>query len=264
MARIVPVCSSSTTGNSVYFGNSEQGLLIDMGCSFKGLKTGLERNGLSLDCIKAVCVTHEHSDHIKGLKMLTKHTNIPIFATEGTLNAMLNQQAVASTANLYGIEELGSAPIDMGIKAFHTPHDSAESCGYTMEFEGKRLALCTDLGNVTDEVRENLLGCDFVYLEANYDEEMLRLNPNYPYYLKKRISSGFGHLSNSKSAQFIRELIGQGTRHFALGHLSLNNNTPETAKCTIIKLMELSGITENRDYILDVAEPVNSGKYIVV
>ena len=264
MARIVPICSSSTTGNSVYFGSAEQGVLIDMGCSFKALKTGLELNGLSLDCVKAVCVTHEHSDHIKGLKMLTKHTNIPIYATNGTLIAIVNQQAVVSTANLHEVSELSSAPIDMEIESFATPHDSAESCGYTMKLEGRKLALCTDLGNVTDTVRESLKGSDYVLLEANYDEEMLRLNPKYPYYLKKRISSGYGHLSNVKTAQFMKELVEQGTRHITLGHLSLNNNTPQRAKETITKSLEQCGIRENCDYVLDVAEPLNSGKYIAI
>lgn len=264
MARIAPICSSSTTGNSVYFGTDSEGVLIDMGCSFKALKTGLELCGLSLDCIKAVCVTHEHSDHIKGLKMLTKHTNIPIYATNGTLNAMLRADMLASTANVYSIEDLSNAPLEMEISAFRTPHDSAESCGYTMMFENRKFALCTDLGNVTEIVEQNLDGSDFVYLEANYDEQMLRMNPNYPPYLKKRISAGFGHLSNVKTAAYMKKLVEQGTRHVVLGHLSLNNNTPETAKNTIITSLASNGIYENNDYLLSVAEPITSGKYIAI
>ncbi len=263
MAKIAPICSSSK-GNSVFVGDSKSGVLVDAGCSFKALKCGLELCEISFDAVKAIVITHEHSDHTKALLQITKHTNIPVYASHGTLSRMLTEKMIESTANVYTTDELASAPVDMEIKAFRTPHDSAQSVGYTMSWEEHKVAICTDLGHVTEEVRENVTGCDTVYLEANYDPVMLLANYSYPPYLKRRIASECGHLSNNDSAEFCCDLIKSGTRRLILGHLSQENNTPEKAYNSVLAKLSACGFICGNDYTLDVAPVVTEGKYIII
>lgn len=263
MAKIAPLCSSSK-GNSVYVGDNGSGVLVDAGCSFKALKNALQLNGIPFEAIKAVVITHEHIDHVKALLQLTKHTNLPIYASEGTLSRLLSDNLVQPQAMLYSCKELGGIPLDMEVKCFHTPHDSAESVGYTFSWGEHKVACCTDLGYVTKEVRENLIGCDTVYIEANYDFGLLKCNPKYPPYLKARIASDSGHLSNSDSADFCAELVEKGTRRLILGHLSQENNTPQYAFDTVSVRLKERNMICNIDYTLNVA-PVNTvGEYIVI
>ncbi|MGN0613283.1 MAG: MBL fold metallo-hydrolase, partial [Porcipelethomonas sp.] len=141
------------------------------------------------------------------------------------------------------------------------PHDTVRSCGYRIKTsDGRACAVCTDLGHVTETVRENITGCDLVLLESNYDEKLLRNGP-YPYYLKERIRSDHGHLSNVDCAQQAAELIRTGTTQLILGHLSQENNTPYKADQTVEE--GLSEFVRNRDYILEVAPVETTGKMVV-
>lgn len=261
MAKIAPLCSSSK-GNSVFVGDNRSGILVDIGCSYKALKSSLDLCGIPFEAVKAVVITHEHTDHVKGLFQFTKHTDIPVFASVGTARRLYADNLVNPGTVIHYCDELGTAPIDMDISAFHTPHDSAESVGYTFSFGEHKVALCTDLGYVTNEVKENLLGCDTVYLEANYDKELLRRNTSYPPYLKKRISSDKGHLSNNDSADFCAKLVQSGTRRLILGHLSKENNTADTAYKTVSANLSDNGMICGRDYTLDVAKIIGNGEYI--
>ena len=263
MARLAPICSSSK-GNSVFIGDSRSGVLVDAGCSFKALKNGLELAGIPFDAVKLIVITHEHVDHVKALLQITKHTRLPIYASEGTLARLLSDNLVQSDANLYSVNELENAPTDIEINFFHTPHDSAESVGYTFSWGEHKAAVCTDLGYVTEEVRQNLLGCDTVYIEANYEPSMLKANTCYPPYLKARIASDSGHLSNNDSAEFCAELIDNGARRLILGHLSQENNTPTTAYRAVSNKLALYHMVCGVDYTLDVAPVVTDGKYIVI
>lgn len=263
MAKVLPICSSSK-GNAVFIGDSKSGVLVDAGCSFKALRDGLALGGISFEAVKAVMITHEHSDHIKALLQITKHTDLPIYSSVGTINALLRGGLVQSTANLHDCSELASAPIDMEIHSFHTPHDSAESLGYTFSWGEHRVACCTDLGYVTDEVRTNLLGADTVYIEANYDPDLLKNNMKYPIYLRERIASNKGHLSNIDSANFCAELVKSGARHLILGHLSQENNTPSDASGAVNSRLLSNGMNLGIDYTLNVAPVVNTGQYIVI
>ena len=263
MGRVLPICSSSK-GNAIFIGDSKSGVLVDAGCSFKALKEGLELGGISFDAVKAIMITHEHCDHIKALLQITKQTNLPIYASEGTINALLSEKLVQSTANLHDCSELISAPIDMEIHSFHTPHDSAESVGYTFSWGERKVACCTDLGYITDEVRENLIGSDTVYIEANYEPYLLNNNPKYPIYLRERIASKKGHLSNNDSAEFCAELVKNGARHLILGHLSQENNTPSDAAKAVNGRLSSNGMNLGIDYTLNVAPVKNTGQYIVI
>lgn len=261
--RIVSICSSSKA-NCTYIESGGKGLLVDIGCSYKMLCDGLKMADRDVSRISAVFITHEHSDHIKGLEMLTKKLNVPVYASEGTMNKIIEYGKISEHADLRLISDLPSAPVSVQVTAFHTPHDSAESVGYTFSDSENKIAVCTDLGHVTEEVRENLTGSRFVLLEANYDLEMLTRNLQYPPMLKARIRSDIGHLSNGDSASFARELVSSGTVNILLGHLSQNNNTPEIALNAVEKALTASGAVRGKDYILDAAAVVGSGKVIAV
>jgi len=261
--RIVSLYSSSKA-NSTYIENNGEGIVVDVGCSFKALRDSLAKINRTIDDVRAIFITHEHSDHIAGLFQITKNTDIPIYASEGTLRQMVADEKVFTDTNLHSLSELSSAPIDFETKAFHTPHDSAESVGYTFTLGDTKIAVCTDVGHVTSEVRENLMGSRFVLLESNYDQKMLLKNTKYPTYLKERICSDYGHLSNSDCGGFVRELIKSGTTSFLLGHLSQENNTPLIAYNNIISALSADGARINRDYLLEVAAVQGTGKTVVV
>lgn len=255
--RVTSLCSSSKA-NSTYIEHNGEGVLVDMGCSLKMLKESLARIDRSIEDIKAVFVTHEHSDHISGLFQLTKNTDIPIYASEGTLMRIVDEKKVFTDKNLHKTSELVEAPVDFAVNAFHTPHDSAESVGYTFDTGSVKAAVCTDTGHITEEVRANLLGCRFVLLESNYDPIMLTRNIKYPPVLKERIRSERGHLSNGDSGVFARELIKSGTVSLLLGHLSQENNTPDIAYHNMVNMLGAIGAQVNRDFLLDIA-PVSGG-----
>lgn len=255
--KLLPICSSSK-GNSTYIGTKEKGIAIDVGCSFKVFCTGLSLIDADIDSVKAILITHEHIDHVKGLLTLTKKTQIPIYADEPVLNYLIINQLAASTANLHTLDELRGIDLDAEIKSFPIPHDALSSVGYVFDFGKTKLGFCTDLGHITEEVEKNLTGCRTVFVEANYQPEMLRSNPHYPPYLKQRISGQHGHLSNGDSAELCGRLIKKGTVSFTLGHLSQENNTPETAFNAVKKHLSDLGAGYERDYMLNVA-PVSNG-----
>ena len=221
MARIYPLFSSSK-GNAVFLGTAAGGILIDAGVSLRRLKTAMSRCGLPPEAIRAVFITHDHSDHIAGLPMLTKQLAVPVYAQHITGQHLLEKCCIAEGGECFEIT--GTVSIcDMEITPFDTPHDTDQSCGYRITMpDGRICAVCTDLGCVTDTVAQGVTGCDLVLLEANYDEQMLRTGP-YPDYLKARIASDRGHLSNAASGAFARRLIESGTTRLLLGHLSQEN-----------------------------------------
>ena len=256
MARLYPLFSSSS-GNCTYVGSREAGILIDNGVSFTRLKKALEINGLSLSAVKAIFITHEHSDHIKGLDMITKKTSIPVFAQEITMEYLLGKNVLHG--EYYEIKQ-GVEISGYRVEPFATSHDTPQSCGYKITLpDGKTAAVCTDLGYVSEEVENALTGTDCVLLESNYDIEMLR-GGDYPYYLKTRIFGNTGHLSNKDSGAFASRLIGSGTTRIILGHLSQHNNTPEIAEETVVSC--LSSFKRNSDYILSVAPVETTGEFV--
>lgn len=259
MARIYPLFSSSK-GNSSFLGNPSEGILIDAGVSFKRLCTALSDNSIDIKAVRGVFITHSHSDHVKGLKTLTAKTGIPVFGQRETLSELVKKDMISPCSEIYELD-CPAAIAGMEVKCFDTPHDTVRSCGYHVEFEdGRKCAVCTDLGCVTETVDENICGCDLVLLESNYDPEMLKNGP-YPYYLKERILSDNGHLSNSCCAAQAEMLLKSGTTRIILGHLSQENNTPQTAEITV--LQRLAAFKRNVDYILQVAPVETRGEMVV-
>lgn len=251
MARFCSLFSSSS-GNCTYIGSAGSGVLIDAGVSAKQISLKLNSIGVSEDGIGAVFVTHEHGDHVKGLRVFASKYNIPVYATEGTLKELEKSGVINGKFPVFPID--GGMEINgQLISPFRTSHDAAQSCGYTVTTsDDRKICVATDTGVVTDEMRSALTGCDLVLIESNHDIGMLR-NGSYPYLLKRRILSDTGHLSNLACSDFITELVKSGTTRFFLGHLSKENNIPSLAYKTSQSALQCAGAVENRDYILKVA-----------
>ena len=254
MARIAPLFSGSS-GNCYYIGSSQRGILVDAGRSAKQIMEALGRCEIPLKNVEAIFVTHEHSDHISGLKNFTKKTGIPVYAQSMTMDTLFDGGYI----NSHSYDMSGEVCIgNMAVSCFETSHDTPQSCGYRVDFsDGKSCCVCTDLGFVSDTVRNAVTGSSAVLLEANYDVNMLRNGP-YPVYLKERIRSDHGHLSNDDCGNFGAELIKSGTTRLILGHLSQENNTPATAEYTVESIIAQNGLQRNSDYILSCA-PVETG-----
>ena len=259
MARIYPLFSSSK-GNSTFIGSEKCGILIDCGASFKKLSAALKINNIPLSAVKAVFITHEHSDHVSGLKMLTKNTGIPVYGRKKTLQKLWSEDKISSGSPVIEISS-NITCADHEISCFNTPHDAVQSCGYKIHTPDDKLcAVCTDLGHVTAEVHNALTGCNTVLIEANYDEDMLRTG-KYPLYLKQRIISDTGHLSNEACAAEIKRLIGSGTERIILGHLSQDNNRPDLAYSAVRK--ELKNFILGKDYLMGVAPVESDGGAVI-
>jgi len=264
---IAPLCSGSTA-NSTFAGSKTSGILIDVGCSYKALQKYLAVCGLELSAVKAVLITHEHIDHVKGLFQFTKNTDIPVFASSGTRDMLIEKNFVYNPDRLFDLSDFESraaGDVDLEVRTFNTSHDSAQSVGFTITCnDGKKAAYMTDLGEVTPGVEEATLGCNFAFVESNYDYDLLWSNKNYPYQLKERIDSPRGHLSNTDSADYILKLVESGTNKIMLGHLSKENNTPQIAFDKTVNRLDKAKIHVKRDYSLDVAGIQTIGKYVAI
>lgn len=257
---------SSSKANAAYIGGERGGVLIDIGCSYMALCKSLADHGVPLSGVHALLLTHEHSDHIKGLFQFTKNTDIPVYASHGTYQYIYGKAGAAySRKHLHKISDLHSLADTAGyeVTAFRTPHDSAESIGFTVSDGKARAGYCTDLGYVTDTVTDALRGCDFAFVEMNHDRGLLMGNPDYPYYLKQRISGEGGHLCNEDGAELIAVLAGRGVCRFCAGHLSLANNTHDLCLTAARERLSACGITVGRDCTFDIAAERNAGQEIV-
>lgn len=240
--------SSGSSGNSAFIKYNNTNILIDCGISAKRIKESLYSIGES--SVDAILITHEHSDHICGLKVLTKAFCVPVYATAPTWEQLekvsesipLFNKQIAIPGKTFFIGDIDVTPV-------LTSHDSALSVGYIFNCGGTKYALATDNGRLTGEFAEYLKGCDTALIEANYDEEMLENGP-YPYPLKKRIASHIGHMSNSQAAKLACALSRSGTKRIVLGHLSKENNTPSVAYNTVKEALK----NENLSVSLKVAE----------
>jgi phosphoribosyl 1,2-cyclic phosphodiesterase len=261
MSRICPL-SSSSKGNSTFLSGADTSLLIDAGISFRRIRNALESQGLDAAGLSAVLITHEHTDHVKGLYTLLKHLDIPLFGAPETLRELLWRRLVPPSARLIPIE--GTFCVgDIEISPFDTPHDAVHSIGFRFRMpDGRQIGFATDLGHITDAVRENLTGCDLVVLESNYDPGMLSCS-SYPYPLKVRIRGDYGHLSNEDCAGELVRLVQSGTTRIVLGHLSEQNNLPQIAMQTAQNILNKMQMRERSDYLLTVAPAQHPHEMVV-
>ena len=227
--------ASGSSGNCIYVGSDTTSILIDAGISAKRTIEGLQGLDVSPSELDAIFVTHEHSDHIKGISVLARKYSIPIYATEGTIKGIKSASGNSNIDDaLFNIVK-SDVPVtlkDLVVHPIRVSHDAAEPVAYKVCSEGKKAAVITDLGNFDEYTVSNLEGLDILMAEANHDIRMLQVGP-YPYYLKQRILSDRGHLSNENSGRMISRLLHDDLKAVILGHLSKENNLPELAYETV-------------------------------
>ncbi|MEM1484783.1 MBL fold metallo-hydrolase [Oscillospiraceae bacterium PP1C4] len=264
MARFCTLFSGSN-GNSTYISGSDTAVLIDAGRSCKQLMAAMDGRGIDPKSLQAVLVTHEHTDHISGLRVLLGKLKIPVYASHAVLEKLKWEGVLLPDQPAVAID--GGAKLSIGsleIDSFDTPHDSVHSLGYRITTpDGRRLIVATDLGYISDGVREMLTGCDLVMLESNYEAGMLSTCA-YPYYLKQRIASNLGHLSNDDCAGELVRLVKSGSTRFVLGHLSQNSNTPANAYQTSFSALTMNGMQLGKDYTLQVASRSGPSDMVVL
>ena len=232
--------ASGSSGNCLLVSHGGAHLLVDAGISCRRIVTALRVLGIEPQALAGICITHEHSDHIAGLATLTKHHHLPLYTSPGTARQLCYRMA--------GLEELiRPAPPGEGweagpfrVDSFPTSHDAAESMGFTFSAGGRKAAVVTDLGYVSDEVLDGVLGAQAVVCESNHDEEWLQSGP-YPYYLKARILGDKGHLSNEAGASLALQCARAGAHTVILAHLSAENNSPARALDTARRVLAGDG-----------------------
>lgn len=231
------LCSiaSGSSGNCIYVGSENAHVLVDAGISGKRIEQGLNSLELTGRDIDGILVTHEHSDHIKGLGVLARKYEIPIYTTGGTVDAMVRTGGLGKLPEgiFHEIREDEAFSIkDLSISPFTIPHDAAQPVGYRLKCGGQSVGIATDLGKYNDYIVENLQNLDALLLEANHDIRMLQVG-KYPYYLKQRIMGDRGHLSNENAGRLLCRILHDNMKAVFLGHLSKENNYEELAYETV-------------------------------
>ena len=238
-----PLCSGSS-GNASYLEAGGVRLLIDAGGTGKRIIELLHAVDVTARTIDAILVTHEHSDHIAGVGVLSRKFDIPVYANADCFERMLPLIGNLPARNTRVFESDRAFRIKtVEVLPFSTPHDCAHPVGYAICAENKKLSVMTDIGHVTDGMLDAVANSDLLLLEANHDVDMLRAG-SYPYPLKMRILGDKGHLCNEDAGHVLAKLYGRGVRHAILGHLSNENNTPEIALVTVRSVLAEAGIGE--------------------
>ncbi len=262
MSKICQLFSGST-GNSTYIGCGAGGILVDAGVSCKRLTAALDEIGVEPSTLQGIFLTHEHNDHIAGVRVFASRHGIPVFGSAGTMCALEENGVLNDKFDAYILDVPTLAVGDFEISCFGTSHDTPESLGYRVTLpDGNVVGVCTDLGFVSQGVREGITGCNALVLESNHDVNMVKTGP-YPYYLKERVLSRRGHLSNVDCAAELPRLVETGTTRLILAHLSQENNLPLLARRTALAALKEQGMEENKDYLLQVA-PVSGGATFVL
>ncbi len=221
----VSVLASGSKGNSIFIDGPDWSLIVDAGLSAREIMRRLAHVGASPDRISGILVTHDHGDHLRGVRVLAKRLGLTVYGTADTLRAA-GLPDNASVRVVRSGEDFAVAGFT--IRPFSLPHDAADPVGFLLAHDEVKIGIATDLGCATALVRRRLAGCDMLVLESNYDERMLLEGP-YPWFLKQRIRSRKGHLSNEASSQILSELLHPGLQRVILAHISEVNNCPKAA-----------------------------------
>ena len=222
------LCSiaSGSSGNCIFAGSENTSLLVDAGISGKRIEFGLNEIDRTTAEIDGILITHEHSDHIKGLGVVARKYKIPIYATAGTIEAMMQSGSLGKMPEGIFCEICEDEPCminDILVYPFAVSHDAAQPVGFRLENNGQKIGIATDMGQYDDYIIENLQNLDALLLESNHDVNMLQVG-RYPYYLKRRILGSKGHLSNESAGRLLCRLLHDNLKKVLLGHLSQENN----------------------------------------
>lgn len=249
------ILASGSTGNMMYVGTDQQKLLVDAGLSGKTAEALFQQIGANLKDISGILVTHEHSDHIKGLGVLARKYHLPIYANEKTWRAMESQIGNISPEQKF-IFPTGTVKTfgDIDVESFGVSHDAAEPMFYVFHHHGKKIALITDTGYVSDRMKGVIKGADIFIFESNHDVGMLRMG-RYPWSIKQRILSDVGHVSNEDAALAMAEVITDQTKHIYLAHLSLDNNMKELAQMSVSQVLEGKNLPVGQNFYLHDTDP---------
>lgn len=241
--------SSGSSGNCYYIGNEFHGILLDAGISATSIRKFLKGMNIPIQTIMGVFVTHNHSDHIRGLEVLTRKNHIPAFTTANIWRSVLSPRCRITNDCIREIplqKKIKLAGFE--IEAFPVCHDAPETVGYQISSGDRKITIVTDLGHICDTSSRYIREANLLVIESNYDEDML-INGGYPWHLKKRIQSDNGHLGNRQTAAFVAGMINENLTHICLAHLSKNNNTPEKALGTLHREISERNVTLNGQVI---------------
>lgn len=225
MALYITSLNSGSNGNCYYIGNEEDAIFIDAGISCRETETRMKRLNLSMEKVRAVFISHEHSDHIRGLSVLAKKYSLPVYITPATLQysgLRFTSHVPVMPLNASAIINIG----DIAIKAFPKHHDAADPHSFIVSYNNINIGVFTDIGTPCEQLIHHFQQCHAAFLETNYDEEMLDRG-RYPFFLKNRIRGGRGHLSNAQALEVFKTHKPSFMSHLLLSHLSKDNNCPE-------------------------------------
>lgn len=256
---------SGSSGNSIFIASDNAKVLIDAGLAGKNIDDALKHIGEESSSIDGIFITHEHIDHIKGVGVLSRKYDIPIYANDNTWAVMEKNIGKIKEHNIRIMDRRSSITInDLEIRSFNIPHDAIAPVGYTVSSAGKNASVVTDFGVFTEEIRDNIIDSDIILLESNHDVNMLRMGP-YPYKLKLRVLGENGHLSNEDCGSAIVSLLkNDKKKQIVLGHLSGTNNHPDLAYQTVVDVLSANGIRPGDDVILQLASRHNPSEIILL
>jgi phosphoribosyl 1,2-cyclic phosphodiesterase len=244
--------ASGSSGNCYYIGTSGYGILIDVGIGARETRKILKEHGIGIEKIMAVLITHDHADHIKSVGYFGETLQIPVYATEkvhvGIHRSRYVEEVLNQSKRIIEKETVFSIR-DFNITAFDVPHDSSDNVGYAVQYGDKTFVVATDVGHITDTISAYVKEADYLVIESNYDEEMLK-SGTYPNFLKERVSGELGHLSNHDTAEFLAANYTPKLKYVWLCHLSRDNNHPELAYKTVDMRLFKEGIRVGKDLIM--------------
>ncbi|MCI9503184.1 MAG: MBL fold metallo-hydrolase [Hungatella sp.] len=253
--RLVSIASGSS-GNCIYVGTDSTHILVDAGISNKRIEQGLNEIGVKASELDGVVITHEHSDHVKGLGVLARKHGVPMYGTKETLEEIGEMKSLGDySKDLFCpiCPDVGFTIGDMEIKPFSIDHDAANPVAYRIQSGQKSVAVATDMGHYDAYIIDHLQGLDAILLESNHDVRMLETGP-YPYYLKRRILSDHGHLSNDNAGRLLNYILHDHMKHIFLGHLSKENNYEALAYETVkLEIDQGDHGYKSRDFSISVA-----------
>ena len=238
---------SGSSGNAVYMGTQRAHILVDAGVSAAAIERALKSVGVLVSELSGILITHEHTDHTQGVFTLCRKYGVPVYANRATFDGM-GEKAQQFPAGLARVFETGQEFYvqDIAVRPFAIPHDAAEPVGYALHAKGKKACVMTDLGYVPRHLLDEVDAADVMLLESNHDVQLLE-HGKYPAFLKRRILSRKGHLSNDSAGEAALQLAQRGVRRFYLGHLSKENNREDVALQTVCQALQQGGVAPGQD-----------------